>query len=78
MVIDNSSAFRYVDEVPLVVPEINPGDAFCHQGIIANPNCTTIVALVAMAPLHRAFGLRRAVMSSYRGCPARRRCAGSR
>jgi len=65
VVIDNSSAFRYVDEIPLVVPEINPDDAFRHDGIIANPNCTTIVALMAMAPLHRAFGLRRAVMSSY-------------
>ncbi len=65
VVIDNSSAFRYDPEVPLVIPEINPGDAFEHRGIIANPNCTTIVALVPMAPLHRAFGLRRAVMSSY-------------
>jgi aspartate-semialdehyde dehydrogenase len=65
VVIDNSSAFRYDDDVPLVVPEINPDDAFEHQGILANPNCTTIVALMAVAPLHRAFGLRRAVMSSY-------------
>jgi aspartate-semialdehyde dehydrogenase len=65
VVIDNSSAFRYVDDIPLVVPEINAADAFRHHGIIANPNCTTIVALMAIAPLHRAFGLRRAVMSSY-------------
>jgi len=65
VVIDNSSAYRYEDEVPLVVPEINGADAFSHKGIIANPNCTTIVALMAMAPLHRAFGVRRAVMSSY-------------
>jgi aspartate-semialdehyde dehydrogenase len=65
VVIDNSSAFRYVDGIPLVIPEINPGDAFQHQGIIANPNCTTIVALMALAPLHRAFGVERAVMSSY-------------
>ena len=65
VVIDNSSAYRYEDAVPLVVPEINGADAFAHRGIIANPNCTTIVALMAMAPLHRAFGLRRAVMSSY-------------
>jgi aspartate-semialdehyde dehydrogenase len=65
VVIDNSSAFRYVDEVPLVIPEINPDDAFHHDGIIANPNCTSIVALMAMAPLHRAFGVERAVMSSY-------------
>jgi aspartate-semialdehyde dehydrogenase len=65
VVIDNSSAFRYVDEIPLVVPEINPEDAFRHDGIVANPNCTTIVALMAIAPLHRRFGLERAVMSSY-------------
>lgn len=65
VVIDNSSAFRYQDEIPLVIPEVNPADAFQHDGIIANPNCTTIVALVAMAPLHRAFGIERAVMSSY-------------
>ncbi len=65
VVIDNSSAFRYQDDVPLVVPEINPEDAFAHNGIIANPNCTTIVALMATAPLHRAFGVRRVVMSSY-------------
>jgi len=65
VVIDNSSAFRYDDAIPLVVPEINPDDAFRHEGIIANPNCTTIVALMAIAPLHRAFGLERAVMSSY-------------
>jgi aspartate-semialdehyde dehydrogenase len=65
VVIDNSSAFRYQDEIPLVIPEINPADAFAHDGIIANPNCTTIVALMAIAPLHRAFGLERAVMSSY-------------
>jgi len=65
VVIDNSSAFRYVDGIPLVIPEINPGDAFRHAGIVANPNCTTIVALMAIAPLHRAFGVERAVMSSY-------------
>jgi aspartate-semialdehyde dehydrogenase len=65
VVIDNSSAFRYVDGIPLVIPEINPGDAFTHEGVIANPNCTTIVALMAAGPLHRAFGLQRAVMSSY-------------
>jgi aspartate-semialdehyde dehydrogenase len=48
-----------------VIPEVNPADAFLHDGIIANPNCTSIVALMAMAPLHRAFGVERAVMSSY-------------
>jgi aspartate-semialdehyde dehydrogenase len=65
VVIDNSSAFRYQDEIPLVIPEVNPADAFLHDGIIANPNCTSIVALMAMAPLHRAFEVERAVMSSY-------------
>ena len=65
VVIDNSSAFRYVDDVPLVVPEINPEDAKAHKGIIANPNCTTIVTLMAVAPLHREFGLKRLITSSY-------------
>jgi len=65
VVIDNSSAFRYDADVPLVIPEINAEDALAHRGIIANPNCTTIVALLAMAPLHRHFGVERAVMSSY-------------
>jgi aspartate-semialdehyde dehydrogenase len=65
VVIDNTSAFRYEKEVPLVVPEINPQDVKTHQGIIANPNCTTIISLMAMAPLHRAFGIKRAIMSSY-------------
>ncbi len=65
VVIDNSSAFRYDDDVPLVIPEINPHAAARHRGIIANPNCTTIVALMAVAPLHRRFGVERAVMSSY-------------
>ena len=64
-VIDNSSAFRYRDDVPLVIPEINGGDAAGQPAITANPNCTTIVALMAAAPLHRRFGLVRAVMSSY-------------
>jgi aspartate-semialdehyde dehydrogenase len=65
VVIDNSSAFRMDPAVPLVVPEINPDDAFAHQGIIAVPNCTTIVALMAVAPLHRAARLDRLIMSSY-------------
>lgn len=65
VVIDNSSAFRYDADVPLVIPEINAEDAFSHRGILANPNCTTIVALMAMAPLHRRFGIERAVMASY-------------
>lgn len=67
IMIDNSSAFRYEDDVPLVIPEVNPEDAFNfgERRIIANPNCTTIVTLVAVAPLHREFGLKRIISSSY-------------
>jgi aspartate-semialdehyde dehydrogenase len=65
LVIDNSSAFRMDNDVPLVVPEINPDAARAHNGIIANPNCTTIVTLMALAPLHRAFGLKSIIASSY-------------
>jgi aspartate-semialdehyde dehydrogenase len=65
VVIDNSSAFRMEPDVPLVIPEINPDDAGAHRGLIANPNCTTAVALMALYPLHRAFGLRRVFASSY-------------
>jgi len=66
VVIDNSSAFRMDPEVPLIVPEINP-DAVktIPKGIIANPNCTTIISLMALAPLHRAFGLKAIIASSY-------------
>src|SRR6201993_283000 len=56
VVIDNSSAFRMDEKVPLVIPEINPDDVEWHQGIIANPNCTTAIALIALYPLHQAFG----------------------
>ncbi|HAV65295.1 MAG TPA: aspartate-semialdehyde dehydrogenase [Verrucomicrobiales bacterium] len=65
VVIDNSSAFRMDPDAPLVVPEINPDDALKHNGIIANPNCTTIVTLMALYPLHRAFNVRRVFVSSY-------------
>ena len=66
IVIDNSSAFRMDPEVPLVVPEINPEAAkSTPKGIIANPNCTTIISLMALAPLHRAFGLKSVIASSY-------------
>ena len=65
VMVDNSSAFRMEDDVPLVVPEVNPEDVKWHHGVIANPNCTTIIMLVAVAPLHRAFGLRRLVASTY-------------
>lgn len=65
VVIDNSSAFRMDDAVPLVIPEINAADVRQHRGIIANPNCTTAVALMAIYPLHQAFGVRRVFASSY-------------
>jgi len=52
VVVDNSSAFRLDDDVPLVVPEVNPGDIWKHNGIIANPNCTTIIMVVAIKPIH--------------------------
>lgn len=65
VMVDNSSAFRMDEDVPLVVPEVNPEDVKWHKGVIANPNCTTIIMLVAMAPLHRAFGLKRLVASTY-------------
>lgn len=65
VVIDNSSAFRMDPAVPLVVPEINGAAAAGHAGILANPNCSTAIALMALAPLHRAFGLRRFVASTY-------------
>ncbi len=66
VVIDNSSAFRMDDDVPLVVPEINPSAAKNHpRNIIANPNCTTIISLMALSPLHEAFGLKSIIASSY-------------
>jgi aspartate-semialdehyde dehydrogenase len=65
VVIDNSSAFRMDDAVPLVIPEINAGDVKKHRGIIANPNCTTAITLMALYPLHQAFGVKRIFASSY-------------
>lgn len=65
VVVDNSSAFRMDDSVPLVIPEINAADVSKHKGIIANPNCTTAVTLMALYPLHLAFGVRRIFASSY-------------
>jgi aspartate-semialdehyde dehydrogenase len=65
VVIDNSSVFRMEPEVPLVIPEINGDDVREHRGLIANPNCTTAVALMALYPLHRAFGVRRVIAASY-------------
>jgi aspartate-semialdehyde dehydrogenase len=65
VVIDNSSAFRQDDNVPLVVPEINGADVAKHKGIIANPNCTTAITLMALYPLHQAFGVKRVFAASY-------------
>ncbi len=65
VVIDNTSAWRMDERVPLVVPEANGEAALTHRGVIANPNCSTIIALMALAPLHRAFGLTRATVATY-------------
>jgi aspartate-semialdehyde dehydrogenase len=65
VVIDNSSAFRMHPEVPLVVPEVNPQDAVKHKGIIANPNCTTILMTVAVWPLHQVNPVQRIVAATY-------------
>ncbi|HEY5791725.1 MAG TPA: aspartate-semialdehyde dehydrogenase [Chthoniobacterales bacterium] len=64
-VIDNSSAFRMDGHVPLIVPEINPHDARSNNGLIANPNCTTAITLMGLYPLHKEFGVRRVIASSY-------------
>lgn len=65
LVVDNSSAFRMDPTVPLVVPEINPEAARRHSGLIANPNCTTVVTVMALKPLHEAAKVRRVIVSSY-------------
>jgi aspartate-semialdehyde dehydrogenase len=65
VIIDNSSTFRMHAEVPLLIPEINGEDAKQHRGIIANPNCTTAIALMAIYPLHRAFAVQRVFAASY-------------
>ncbi len=65
VVVDNTSAFRMDADVPLVVPEVNPDAARRHKGIIANPNCSTIQMVVALAPLHRAARIKRIVVSTY-------------
>jgi aspartate-semialdehyde dehydrogenase len=65
IVIDNSSAFRMDAHVPLVIPEINAEDVRGHRGLIANPNCTTAITLMALFPLHRVFGVRRIFAASY-------------
>lgn len=65
VVIDNSSAFRLEPDVPLVVPEVNPEDVKWHKGIIANPNCSTIIMVVPLKPLYDAAGIRRVVVATY-------------
>ena len=65
VVIDNSSAFRMDKDVPLVVPEVNPDDAFKHNGIIANPNCTTIIMIVALKPIHDYSPIKTVTVASY-------------
>ena len=65
IVIDNSSAFRMNKDVPLIIPEINPDDIFKHKGIIANPNCTTIITLMALNPIRKHSKIKKMVVSSY-------------
>jgi len=65
VVIDNSSAWRMDPKVPLVVPEVNPQEILKHNGIIANPNCSTIQAVVVLKPLHDRYGIKRIVYSTY-------------
>jgi aspartate-semialdehyde dehydrogenase len=65
VVVDNSSAFRMEPDIPLVVPEVNPGDIKLHRGIIANPNCSTIQMVVALQPLHRVNPIKRIIVATY-------------
>ena len=65
VVVDNTSAFRMDPNVPLVVPEVNPEDIKWHKGIIANPNCSTIIANVPLFPIYKKFGLKRFVSCTY-------------
>lgn len=65
VVIDNSSAFRMEEDIPLVVPEVNPEDIFKHKGIIANPNCSTIIMAVAIKPIYDISPIKRIVASTY-------------
>lgn len=65
VVVDNTSAFRMDEEVPLVVPEVNDKDLFNHKGIIANPNCSTIQMVVALEPIRQTIGLNKVVVSTY-------------
>jgi aspartate-semialdehyde dehydrogenase len=65
VVVDNTSYWRMHDDVPLVVPEVNPDAAAEHKGILANPNCTAMIMVTALAPIHRAVGIERIVVSTY-------------
>jgi aspartate-semialdehyde dehydrogenase len=65
VVVDNSSAFRMKDGIPLVVPEVNPGEIHRHNGVIANPNCSTIIMNVPVWPLHKANRVKRIIVSTY-------------
>ena len=65
VVVDNSSAYRLDENVPLVIPEVNPEDIKNHKGIIANPNCATIIALVALQELYKKYHIKRMIVSTY-------------
>src|SRR4051812_21277398 len=65
VVVDNTSAFRMKDGIPLVVPEVNPEQVHKHNGVIANPNCSTIIMNVAVWPLHKANRVKRVIVSTY-------------
>ncbi|OZM58625.1 aspartate-semialdehyde dehydrogenase [Lottiidibacillus patelloidae] len=65
IVVDNTSAFRMTENVPLVVPEVNPEDLDTHEGIIANPNCSTIQMVVALEPIRKQYGLKKVIVSTY-------------
>ena len=73
VVVDNSSAFRLDEQVPLIIPEVNPQAVREHHGIIANPNCATIIALVALQPLHAYANAKRMVVFHISSCQRCRR-----
>lgn len=75
VMIDNSSAFRMDEDVPLVVPEVNPQDVAWHNGVIANPNCSTIQMVAALKPLYDISPIKRVVVSTYQAASGRR-CQG--
>ncbi|MCL0090982.1 aspartate-semialdehyde dehydrogenase [Dehalococcoidia bacterium] len=75
VVVDNSAAFRMEPEIPLVVPEVNPEDLEKHQGIIANPNCSTIQMVVALYPLHRVNPIKRIIVDTYQAVSGTGRAA---